>query len=109
MGLPEHGGTAKKPNPNLEGINLSKTNARSWYNALLLSFQKRLSAGLQMQVSYTYSKVIDQSDSDIKASEVGAGGGTLKYVYDLNTQRAFCAYDSDHRLSLNFPSDIPSA
>jgi outer membrane receptor protein involved in Fe transport len=101
--------TAKKLNSNFEGINLSKTNARSWYNALLLSFQKRLSAGLQMQVSYTYSKVIDQSDSDIKASEVGAGGGTLKYVYDLNAQRALSAYDIRNVLSINYTYDIPSA
>src|SRR5205823_1155985 len=99
--------TAKKLNPNFEGINLSKTNARSWYNALLLSFQKRLSAGLQMQVSYTYSKLIDQSDSDIKASEVGAGGGTLKYVYDLNAQRALSAYDIRNVLSVNYTYDLP--
>ena len=98
---------AKKLNPNFEGINLSRTNARSWYNALLLSFQKRLSAGLQMQVSYTYSKVLAQSDSDIKASEVGAGGGTLKYVYDLNSQRALSGYDIRNVLSVNYTYDIP--
>ena len=103
----EFAASAKKINPNFEGMNLSKTNAKSWYHALLLSYQKRLSAGLQMQVSYTYSKLIDQSDSDIKASEVGAGGGTLKYVYDLNAQRALSAYDIRNVLSVNYTYDLP--
>jgi hypothetical protein len=104
----EYAADAKKLNPNFEGINVAKTNSKSWYNAALLSFQRRFAAGLQMQVSYTYSKVIAESDTDLKANEVSTGGaGPLKEVYDLSTQRGLSGYDIRNVLSVNYTYDLP--
>ena len=47
--------------------------AASWYNALLVSLNKRFSHGLQFQVSYTWAK--DLSDS--YGSTTGPNGGTI--------------------------------
>jgi len=104
----EYAADAKKLNPNFEGINIAKTNAHSWYNGMLMSFQRRFSGGLQVQVSYTYSKLIAESDTDLKTTEVSTGGaGPLKEVYDLTTQRGLSSYDIRNVLSINYTYDIP--
>jgi hypothetical protein len=104
----EYPADAKKINPNFEGINVDKTIGESWYDAMLFSFQKRLSNGLQMQVSYTFSKLIAVSDSDLKNNEVSTGGmGPLKEVYDLSTQRGLSSYHIANVLSMNYTYDLP--
>jgi len=106
----EYPSDAKKLNPNFEGINIAKSNAKSWYNGLLMSFQRRFSQGFQVQVSYTYSKLIAESDTDLKTTEVSTGGaGPLKEVYDLKTQRGLSSYDIRNVLTMNYTYDIPFA
>jgi len=46
-------------NCNLSYDNQIQTNSASWYNALQVSVQKRLSRGLEFQSAYTYSKNLD--------------------------------------------------
>ena len=47
------------------------SDAASWYNALLVSLNRRFSHGLQLQVSYTFSKDL----STAYGSAIGANGG----------------------------------
>jgi hypothetical protein len=72
-----------------------------------MSFQRRFSSGLQIGASYTFSKLIAQSDSDIKSSDISAGGDTLKEVYDLNSQRGLSGFHVGNVLSINYTYDLP--
>jgi hypothetical protein len=62
----------------------------SYYQGLTISVVRRLTAGLQLQVSHTYSKNLDQSSS--------AGNNNGGYVQG---QRANLFWDMDHRLGLS--------
>ncbi|MBI4481058.1 MAG: TonB-dependent receptor [Acidobacteria bacterium] len=104
----EYPTTVQKLNPKYEAVAYQKTNGKSWYNGLLLSFQKRFSAGLQAQVSYTFSKMIDYIDGDTRTTDVGSGGvGIQKNPYDLNAQRALSGYHIGNALSVNYSYDLP--
>lgn len=53
---------ATRVNPNFGTMDLFTADANSWYNALQFGLVKRLAKGLQLQSSYTWSRVIDQNN-----------------------------------------------
>jgi len=75
-------------NPSYTNIDYIATNANSWCNAMTASFQRRFSAGLQAQVSYTYTSALDDTDTNDNSNHVGSGGaGSLKRPPDLTIVR----------------------
>jgi hypothetical protein len=76
----------------------------SWYNALLVSLNKRFSHGLAAQVSYTFSK--DMSTS--VGSTTGANGGSV--VGNQNVPSAGYGLDNfirPNRLIVNYSYELP--
>lgn len=67
-GICSRTGGGVKFNPNYGQIDGQVWNGRSFYDALLVSAKHRLAKGLQLQLSFTWSKSIDTSSS------VGSGG-----------------------------------
>jgi hypothetical protein len=63
---------APRRNPNFGFIDLRTTAARSWYNALQASANKRFSKGYQLQVSYTLGKTLDLPQAQL-AGDSGSG------------------------------------
>ncbi|HYL39177.1 MAG TPA: TonB-dependent receptor [Bryobacteraceae bacterium] len=57
------GGTRRNPNWGYIGLNTSE--GSSWYNALQLELLKRLSSGLQFQLSYTRSRAIGDTQAQL--------------------------------------------
>jgi hypothetical protein len=53
------GGNAARPNTSFQQIIELSTSAKSWYSALVLQVNRRLTRGLQFNVSYTWSHAID--------------------------------------------------
>lgn len=80
------------------------SDAASWYNALLVSLNRRFSHGLQLQVSYTFSKDL----STAYGSAIGANGGEA-----LGNQNNLAAdYGPDnfvrpHRIIVNYTYQLP--
>lgn len=60
-------------NPNWANIELKTGGGNSWYNALQVGFQKRLSKGLQFQNSYTWSKLLDETQGQLGADSQTSG------------------------------------
>jgi len=58
---------ALRTNPNWGSIDLHTAEGNSWYNALQLGLNKRLSNGMQFQSSYTFSKLIDETQGQAGA------------------------------------------
>ena len=95
------------PNPKFQSVNYFATNANSWYNGLAVALQRRVSAGLQMQVSYTYSKGIAESDGG-KAVGGNVGSGFFTKYYDPKVNKGLFGYDFRHLLNLSYSYDVPS-
>ncbi len=86
------------------GPNEIESEGSSWYNALLASFTKRFSHGLQAQVSYTFAKQL----SDSYQQSIGFNGGTV----EGNSNDPKQSYGPDfyvrpHRFVANFTYDLP--
>jgi len=60
-------GSDPRLNPNWAAIELHTAAGNSWYNALQFGLNKRLSKGLQFQSSYTWSKVMDETQGQAGA------------------------------------------
>ncbi|HEV7891959.1 MAG TPA: TonB-dependent receptor [Pyrinomonadaceae bacterium] len=93
-----------RPNPFFDDINLIESRASSSYHSLQARFQQRLSRGLAMLASYTWSKSIDD------ASNFFTSAGDPNFPqnsYDLRAERALSNFDVRHRLSVSYSYDLP--
>jgi hypothetical protein len=87
---------------------LTITNGIQNYNALQVSFQKRLSNGLEFQANYTWSKCL--TDSIGYYGGYGQGGGNYYYwqnTYDAHSYYGNCYYDVPQAFNGYVTYDIP--
>ncbi len=92
---------------NFEGLPL--LTASSWYNALLVRFQKRESHGLSFEGSYTWAKATDNSSYGANSFIFFDGSG-LGFPQDLNNlgaEHSVGANDTRHRFVLAAVYDLP--
>ncbi len=85
-GRPVFGGASLRPEQSFNQINLIQSGANTRYNALFIHLQKRFSAGLMFQGSYTWSHAL--------ADNMGEGGSVSD---PTNLRRDFGNADSDLR------------
>jgi len=83
-------------NPNFSFVSLTDNSARSYYGALQLKFQRRLSRGLQALTSYTFSHSIDNASTDATAHYLNTpGGGSYQSIdrgdSDFDIRHSFTA------------------
>lgn len=86
-------------------MNQIESAGASWYNALLVSLNKRFSRGLQVQASYTFAKDLATDFS----STTGPNGGAT--VGDQNSPQQRYGPDlfiRKHRFIVNYTYDFPS-
>lgn len=76
-------------------IPLYSSGASSTYHSLQAKFVKRFSHGLQIDGSYTWSKVLDN------------GGGDHQDSYNIAADRAVTNYDIAHRLVVSYIYELP--
>ncbi len=79
--------------------------AFSNYNALTFSARKRMSGGISLQATYTYSHAIDD------ATSVGGNGGTsaglVQNWQDIRAEESDSSYDVRHRVSGSWVYELP--
>jgi len=91
-------------NPNFPYINLTDNSARSYYHALQLKFQRRLSHGLQALASYSFSHSIDNASTDAFATYLNTpGGGSYQSV-----DRGDSDFDIRHAFTAGVTYDLPT-
>lgn len=95
--FPKHAGAV---NPEFGSITVINSDAQSFYNALQVSANRSFSRNLSLQVSYTFSKSIDDSS-------VGHTTNTGQYGLDRIMDRALSDYDIRHRLVFNYFYNLP--
>jgi hypothetical protein len=74
---------ARRPNPAFSNISRLANASEGDYKGLQLSFERRFSAGLQFQASYTWSQSLDM------ASDPGFGSGDNYLSMDESADRTF--------------------
>ena len=84
----------RRPIPALGNINLREPSGRARYHGLEATLDKRLSAGSQFSLAYTWSQSIDNV-----AELFGAEGGIVQDVRNLDGDRGNSGFDRRHRLS----------
>ncbi len=93
-----------RPLPQFDDISILESRGNSIYHSLQARFQQRLSAGLSMLSSYTWSKSIDD------ASNFFASAGDPNFPQDSNNVRAERGrsnFDLRQRLSVSYSYDLP--
>ncbi|HYN24315.1 MAG TPA: TonB-dependent receptor [Pyrinomonadaceae bacterium] len=93
-------------NPNFAGIFQRSSDAQSFYNAAQLSLIKQYSHNWRAQLSYTFSRSVDDS-SGINSQDFG---NVVQYgldFYDRLADRGLSAFHVKHNLTFNWTYDLP--
>jgi len=95
-------------NPNMPStINIS-TAADSDYNGLQVVINKRISRGLEFQVAYTYSKVMDDTQGQANVADCFTSFGLQgTYPVDQHIDRGPACFDSTNNLEANAVYHFP--
>jgi len=109
-------GNDPRVNPNWGAIELHTAAANSWYNAFQFGVNKRLTSGLQFQSSYTWSKLIDetqgQAGADNQVSSLFGVDPSNRRIdrgpadFDLRHNWQF---NTIYQISTPFKSGVPAA
>ncbi|MBI4481306.1 MAG: TonB-dependent receptor, partial [Acidobacteria bacterium] len=94
---------APRRNPNWDFFEGRLSGGNSWYNSFQFSALKRLSRGLQFQSSYTFSRVIDDTQGQLGADNTGSGIDPL----DRKTDQGLAAFHVKHNWTFNWGYDLP--
>lgn len=80
--------------------------AGSTYNALEVTYTHRWHSGLDLNVSYTYSKFLDDAQGASGWAFPGSGS-SVRNSYDLGAERSVDASDLTHSLVVNYNYELP--
>ena len=89
----------------IQSVTLTTNDVDTWYDALQLEFRRRMSAGLLLQMSYTWSKSL----SNFYASSQSSVGQPLTLRSDLNKplERYRAPQDIQHGFKANWIYEMP--
>jgi hypothetical protein len=76
---------------------------KSHYNAVQVAFQRRLSAGLQAQVSYTYSKLMNNGSE----TGLGSGGPPVQNPSNMSNLYSVSSDDVPHIFTVGWVYHLP--
>jgi hypothetical protein len=81
--------------------------ARSTYNGVYASVNKRLRHGVQFGVNYTYSKFKSNNDASLGEGGTGASSQRPQSMFDYGAEWSVSNFDRPHRLVVNYLWEIP--
>ncbi len=102
---------AKAPrlNPFFSNFSLFGTAGVSWYNALQINLTKHLSHGLQYQVAYTYSKLLDDTEGISNSDTSGSTTNQVENPFNPKLEWGPANFDVRHNLKVNLLYHLPNA
>ncbi|MDQ3745208.1 MAG: TonB-dependent receptor, partial [Acidobacteriota bacterium] len=96
-----------RPNPNFGQIQEIRSSISSWYNALVVQLNRRLTGGLQFQASYTLSKSQDEGQN----SQTFTPGFSAPFdPFNQRGEFGYSAFDRRHKFvaSVVYNTDFAS-
>lgn len=107
-GVKTYNPAAGRRNPNFTGIWQRMTDARSFYDSLQLSLNRRYANRWRAQLSYTLSESIDDA-SGINSQDFSNNVQYVSDWYDLEHDRGLSAFHARHNLTANASWELPFA
>lgn len=105
-GRPSFPAGRPRPNRTFGSIAIKSTDANSAYDSLQLGLVRRFDEGLRFQISYTWSKCLD--DSSVLLRNDADNSGQLALDKDRRTlDRGLCSFDLRHNFTSNFSYELP--
>jgi len=96
-----------RPYPQYTGYNLvAPMNRNSIYHSAQAKVEKRFANGASVLFSYTFAKLISDTDTLTAWLEPGGGLGVQNW-YNLKAERSVTLYDVPHRAVISFIYDLP--
>ncbi len=95
----------RRPNPQFSGIYVIDNGSWSYYNALQIQLNKRVTHGLSFQAAYTFSKAID-TGSEPTYTGIDVGQPVTKDGGPAS-MRALSLFDTPHRFTINYVYEFP--
>jgi len=92
------------PNPDFFQVSLTSNTATSDYQGLQVKFQRRLSRGLQVLASYTFSHSIDIASTDAFANYLN----TPSFIANPNVDRGNSDFDIRHSFTAGLSYNLPT-
>ena len=105
--LPPPGSPYDRMNPRLDTITLHAGSGNSWYNALQLVVNKRLSKGLQFQSAYTWAKIIDEPQGQVANDDNVFNTIFPTDTDNRKTDRSVASFDLAHNWRTNAIYRLP--
>jgi len=100
-------GQLLRPFPQYTAFNItSPMNRNSIYHSAQLKVEKRFAQGASVLGSYTWSKLISDTDTLTAWLEPGGGLGVQNFN-NLRAERSVALYDAPHRAVISFIYDLP--
>lgn len=100
-------GTDRRRNPAFSFCECKTSGGSTWYNSLQMSLQKRVSHGLEFQVSYTFSKMLDNTQGQ-HGGEAGGSSVTGTDPLHLKTDQGPTDFNIPHYFAFNTLYKLPS-
>ncbi|HEY7307001.1 MAG TPA: TonB-dependent receptor [Bryobacteraceae bacterium] len=96
------------PFPQYDDVSMAEPDNRdSIYHSMQLKVQKRFAAGAQVLATYTVSKLIDNTNSEINWLEASPVSWNDGNSYNLRGERSLDAFDVPQRLVIGSVLDLP--
>ena len=93
--------------PGYVGPGGNDTEAKSEYNALFVSANRRLSRGLMVNSSYTYSKWMSNNDASLGEGGTAQSSQRPQNMFDYEAEWSRSQFDRPHRLAVSYIWEIP--
>jgi hypothetical protein len=94
-------------NSNVSAIQTTLWQSKSWYSAFQAQVEKRMSHGLQMQASFTWSKTMDTSSGSFAGDNFGANLSPTIPWYDLRLIKGLADFNVGRNLVINGIWQVP--
>jgi hypothetical protein len=94
-------------NPNVAGIQSTIWQSKSWYDALQFELEKRMSHGLQAEVSFTWSKTEDTTSGSFAGDNFAGDLNPTIPWWDLKIIKGLSDFNVSRNLVVNLLWDVP--
>ena len=103
----------RRPDPRFTAIRIIESNSIAYYDAMQLSFQKRLTRGLTFRTTYTFGKNIDTGGDFTNTASVEVppevGTASCELCSRFSDQKGPSIFDTPHVFILSYSYELPFA
>jgi hypothetical protein len=106
-GIPTYVGGEPRTNPNWNSIRDTRPSSYTWYDSLQVSFQKRPTHGLQFQLNYTWSKLLDTTQGVLPNDGTGGSGSLGADPYNQFYDKGPAVFNIPQNVKFNATYRLP--